>query len=202
MRVFVTELPEKADLAAWLPRLSEERRAWVQRARSESVKKQSTAAELLLRHALSAVCRMDDLPRILRKDGGKPYFPDHPEICFNLSHCKCGVTCALAAAEVGVDIQDYCPVSPAVIRRVLCDAEQAFLTNANDTEKAFAYLWSRKEAFLKMQGCGIASDLSALNALELADITTQMFDRYAVSFCSADGSSCEAEIVHLFEDRP
>ncbi len=202
MRVFVSALPEKADLAARLPLLSEERRAWVERAQSESMQRQSAAAELLLRYALSAVYRMEELPPVLRRDGGKPYFPDHPEICFNLSHCKCGAACAVSGAEVGVDIQDYRPVTPAVIRRVLCDAEQAFLRNADDADAAFAYLWSRKEAYLKMRGCGIASDLSALNALALADVTTQMFDRYAVSFCGADGASCDVELADVFEDAP
>ena len=198
IRVFVSESPEKADLDTCLGLLSPERRERILRAQNESIQKQSAAAELLLRYALRSVFGMDDLPQIALREGGKPYFPTHPEIRFNLSHCPLAAACAVADTEVGVDVQDVRPVSDAVLRRVLCENEQAFVQNAADKNTAFAILWSRKEAILKMQGSGIASDLSALDVSARTDVTTQIFGRYVVSACCAAGESCRVETVDLF----
>ena len=45
------------------------------------------AAYALLTHAVEVIYHMP-LPDIARDSHGKPYFPAHPEICFNLSHCR------------------------------------------------------------------------------------------------------------------
>ena len=104
----------------------------------------------------------------------------------------------IALREGGVDVQDVRPVSDAVLRRVLCENEQAFVQNAADKNTAFAILWSRKEAILKMQGSGIASALAALDVSARTDVTTQTFGRYVVSACCAAGESCRVETVDLF----
>ena len=198
IRVFVAGSPEKVDPDACLGLLTPERRERILRSRNESARRQSAAAELLLRYALRSVFGIDDLPRIALREGGKPYFPTHPEIRFNLSHCPLAAACAVADTEVGVDVQDIRPASDAVLRRVLCENEQAYVQNAADKDTAFAVLWSRKEAILKMRGSGIASALAALDVSARADVTTQTFGRYVVSACCVARESCRIETVDIF----
>lgn len=106
---------DPADVLACLPRLSAVRRSRVLDVKNEPAQVRSILAELLLRHALSTEYGLTDLPRIETGERGKPFFPDHPELHFNLSHCKTAVACAVDASALGVDVQDFCP-----LRRPAC----------------------------------------------------------------------------------
>lgn len=88
-----------------LPRLSDARRSRVLSMRHESTQVQTILSELLLRHALREEYALPELPKIETGKKGKPFFPEHPEIHFNLSHCKYAVACALDSAPVGVDAE-------------------------------------------------------------------------------------------------
>ena len=88
-----------------LPQISEGRRARVLSITHIPAKVRSVLAELLLRRALREEYGLAELPKIETEEKGKPFFPDHPEIHFNLSHCKYAVSCALDRAPVGVDAE-------------------------------------------------------------------------------------------------
>ena len=62
------------------------------------------AAYALLTHAVEVIYHMP-LPDIARDSHGKPYFPAHPEICFNLSHCRGLAACGISDAVLGVDCE-------------------------------------------------------------------------------------------------
>ena len=63
-------------------------------------------AHALLREAVRLTWGWEELPRLEREERGKPWFPDHPQRHFNLSHSGKMALCALADGEVGVDIQE------------------------------------------------------------------------------------------------
>ena len=90
-----------------LPQISEGRRARVLSITHIPAKVRSVLAELLLRRALREEYGLAELPKIETEEKGKPFFPDHPEIHFNLSHCKYAVACALDRAPVGVDAEAH-----------------------------------------------------------------------------------------------
>ena len=96
-----------------------------------------------------------------------------------------------------MDIQDSRPVSAAVIRRVLCTEEQEYLKRNTDEEVAFAGLWSRKEAYLKMTGRGISEGMANIHVLDRTDITTHEFEEYVVSVCNARGETCAVERITI-----
>ena len=48
---------------------------------------------------------LSPLPEIARHEGGKPFFPGHEDLHFNLSHSGELALCALDGAPVGADIQ-------------------------------------------------------------------------------------------------
>ncbi len=93
-----------------LPRLYEARRARVRSMPHVPSKVRSILAELLLRHALREEYGLTELPRIETGEKGKPFFPDCPELQFNLSHCQTAVGCALDRSPVGVDVQELRPL--------------------------------------------------------------------------------------------
>lgn len=95
------------ELLPLLPQLSEARRNRVLSMRHEPTQVQMILAGLLLRFALEAEYGLTKLPRMETGEKGKPFFPELPELHFNLSHCRTAVACALDGAAVGVDAETY-----------------------------------------------------------------------------------------------
>lgn len=102
---------------------------------------------------------------------GKPYLRDHP-FYFNLSHSGSYVVCALSRHEVGVDIQQYKRTDiDRLAERFFSTEEKKALKACHDRkelELLFYRLWTRKEAYGKLTGEGIAAviDRSVLPLIE------------------------------------
>ena len=173
-----------SELAPYLPLLCAKRRERVGSIRREQDRVQSVLAELLLRHALAQEYGFTEIPAIAEGETGKPFFPGRSDLHFNLSHCGTAVACALDAAPVGVDVQEYRklrraaaplaatdrlqPVDPVCedrhrlstppAYRILSGTERAWV-EAGDTpeeqDRRFTAVWTCKEAFGKATGKGI-----------------------------------------------
>lgn len=166
-----------------LARLSPARREKALRLQSRDARLRSAGAGLLLERFLpGAEIRVS--PR------GKPYVPGGPE--FSLSHS--GELAALAVSDrpVGLDLERVVPVSDAVKRRVLSQAELSWLESAG--EEGFSFLWTRKEAVLKCLGTGVDRPLRMLSVLPGEDpapegvplgLYTTRYDNYMLSAASA-----------------
>lgn len=144
---------EDAALAALLP---PERRQRLERLRQPEKRREPLCAYLLLRIALRERYGWRDLPDIALTSLGKPWFPDHPEVCFSLSHTAGAVLAALSDRPVGADIEHLRPVSQRAMRR-LADVS---------TERAFFESWVRREALAKRSGAGVGTMLSAEEPLQ------------------------------------
>ena len=99
-----------------------------------------TLARRLLAQALEREYGLSEVPEISSESGGKPFFPDLPEVCFNLSHRHGAVVCALHHRPVGVDVER--------LRR----APRHLAAGMED--EAFFRLWTAREASLKREGRG------------------------------------------------
>lgn len=99
------------------------------------------------------------LPAIGRLPGGKPYFPGHEELCFNLSHSGDLALCALDRAPVGVDIQVVRAWRPGLPSRVCAPKELAWLESQPDLWPAFTLLWALKESRAKESGRGLTGPI-------------------------------------------
>ncbi len=95
---------------------------------------------------------------------GKPFLVDHPELSFNLSHSGSKWLLAVTAAvPVGVDIELIKPRSQTagLVARCFAAEEQVYWQALSEAEKLprFFEFWTRKEAFVKAVGRGIALGL-------------------------------------------
>jgi len=91
---------------------------------------------------------------------GKPYF-SNAEIHFNLSHTGSTVVAAFSGSAVGIDIE---PVGRGrdfvgIARRFFDPSEADAISRSHDEEQ-FLWLWTGKEAMLKLSGEGISGGLS------------------------------------------
>jgi 4'-phosphopantetheinyl transferase len=119
------------------------------------------AARAAVRLILSA--RAGDQPsriRLAAHPGGKPYLSEYPGVHFNLSHTGDACVCAVASQPVGVDIERV-----RTGRRVMGVARRFFAPEeweplarlpAERRLRAFYACWTRKEAYAKALGLGVA----------------------------------------------
>lgn len=84
--------------------------------------------------------------------GGKPQLnAPYSDICFNLSHCRTGIACAIAESSVGIDIQDIRNIRPGTARKFAAPLCTGGIVDPDE----FAAFWSRYEAYVKLTGDGL-----------------------------------------------
>jgi 4'-phosphopantetheinyl transferase len=93
----------------------------------------------------------------LYNEHGAPYLEDGPY--FSISHCKQGIAVVVSDQPVGIDIEGMRKVDDGLVRKTMNVEEQAQIAAAANPEQEFIRLWTRKEAYVKMQGTGIISDM-------------------------------------------
>jgi|GEM_PF-2335569 len=187
--VFITDtglLPEGAGLEL----LDEKRRARYERLRSAEAKAQCLAGGLMLRSVLG-----EGLLGAVTEDGhGKPQLPGGG-LHFNLSHSGSAVVLAVAAAPVGIDIEEVRAVRPALIRRTLTAHESGLFTAANAGERAFFALWTAKESIMKADGRGISMDPARIDVLGPDGSILPPESDAAPSAADTAAPACDATVV-------
>ena len=146
-----------------LPKVSEDRRARVERVRTDSVKAELLAAELVRDYALKTVFGIEN-PEIEKNEFEKPYIKGEKDKFFNISHSRNVVACTVSDVECGLDIE--CFEKPHdlmnIAGRFFSTLEQnAIMMSSNPTE-AFCRLWTIRESYVKMRGTGFSMGLKAL----------------------------------------
>jgi len=120
--------------------------------------KRRETARRLLAFAVFQVWGFEELPAMETGAKGKPFFPEHPDCHFNLSHSGDWVLCALSdEGAVGVDIETVRPRKENLPRYIMSDAEfHAFDGSWED----FFRIWTLKEAYVKYEGGSIHAPAS------------------------------------------
>lgn len=179
--------------------LSAEKRARIDRFRFPDDKKRSLAGELLARRAVAEECGAAEEEIVFASGAnGKPYVLGLPAE-FNVSHSGALVVCAAdgPGRPLGIDVERIEPISLSVARRV-CTAEElrALFGHApareeyvrtEDVEllRRFYALWTRKEAYVKCTGEGIAR---LDRPFTVPGAQTFYFGEYVISIYQEEGA--------------
>lgn len=121
---------------------------------------------------------------IVRTEHGKPYSSRYPELFFNISHCDAACACVISDCPVGIDIERKFEYKENLKRHVCCEEELRVLEAVCVTEKLctseklgvsekhtqLRFLWSMKEAFVKMDGRGLGYGLRNINLAEFLPV--------------------------------
>ena len=113
---------------------------------------------------------------------GKPYLQDYPDFHFNISHSGEFTALALSDSQVGVDIEKLRDINLKIADRYFTDDEKAYVKD----NKSFFYIWTRKEAYLKMTGEGLKG-LRTCNILDNKKIKTFETEDFTLSVSSTNG---------------
>lgn len=143
------------------------------------------AGSALVRYVLRKVFHIPRDAHIAYGEFGKPYLPDYPNVYFNLSHSGQYVVCAVSDRPVGIDIQVIRPYYLDVVRRVYNPRELEQIKNSADPASEFTKLWTKKEAYLKMLGCGLITDIKATAYSTASQMKTLKYENTYLSYISA-----------------
>lgn len=146
----------EAEREAILPLLPPERRERLLRVTDVGKQREPLCAYLILCLALRQKCGWKELPEIALSQRGKPYFPGHPGVHFNISHSSGAVLVGVADQELGVDIERIRPVGQRMMVR---------LAHVS-TEEAFFRSWVRREARAKRTGSGMGTLMRSESPLQ------------------------------------
>lgn len=100
---------------------------------------------------------VDKMPEFVYNEHGAPYLAVGPY--FSISHCKQGIAVAVSETPIGIDIETIRPLNEGLVRKTMNDVEQTHIFSSSHPETEFIRLWTQKEAYVKMQGTGIISDM-------------------------------------------
>ena len=120
-----------------------------------------------LRDLLAQV--INDAPEkisIATTEYGKPYLVDYPGFVFNLSHSANMLVIAIGwECQLGVDTEHYKQRAnlSALVDKCFADEEAVYWKNLPEIQKTLEFyrFWTRKEAFVKATGKGIALGLNS-----------------------------------------
>ena len=185
MRVFLSEDIWDFDLEAALAEISEQRREQALKFKYELGQRLCVLAYQLLKQGLGEVYGITENPVFEYNEHGKPSIVGHPEICFNLSHCKEAAICAISDQPIGVDVESVRTLKDSLVRYTMNDAEISEIEASEDQAVAFIRLWTMKEAALKLEGTGISKDMKEVLRQENLDFETFVDSkrRFIYSIC-------------------
>ncbi len=178
------------DFDAALPLLSDQRREQALKFKHEQGRKTCAAAYLLLCEGLRKEYGLTDKPVFDYGEHGKPFIVGHPEIHFNISHCREAVLCVVGDRPVGADVESIRAFSESLVRYTMNDDEQALISSSPRRDVAFIRLWTMKEAVLKQCGTGITNDIKTVLTGYAGEIQTVETDRYIYSLTYGPSETC------------
>jgi 4'-phosphopantetheinyl transferase len=127
--------------------------------RKESDRRESLFSFLLLKEVLRNVFGITEDLVFDYSEHGKPFLVGHPNIHFNISHCKEAVACAVGLSEIGIDIERRGRFKKIFAQHVMNETEMKLITEHQNPDLAFTVLWTKKEALLKMKGVGVSGNM-------------------------------------------
>ena len=182
--IYVREDIWDFDLESSLREISEQRREQALRFKHEQGRRLCVLAYLLLKQGLREEYGIMENPVFEYNEHGKPSIVGHPEIFFNLSHCKEAVACAISDQPVGIDVESVRSYKERLARYTMNDEEVRDIETSEQPDTTFIRLWTMKEATMKLVGTGISKDMKSVIDTDRYKYTTVDRQRYIYTVCS------------------
>jgi 4'-phosphopantetheinyl transferase len=147
----------EAEVQRMLPLVNEQRRSEALRYKHLFGQFACLKSWLMLKELLKPL-GINDL-KMDFNEHGKPFLVHHPEVYFNLSHCKNGIAAVIDFSPVGIDIESFRKDNLSLVRKTMNPAEAEWIRTSSDPVEAFTQFWTKKEAVVKFRGTGIIDDL-------------------------------------------
>ena len=142
--------------------------------------KGSELTDVLIKDCLEEYGVQD--PQILRTPNGKPYV-EISDTYLSVSHSGEYFLCIIAERPVGIDVQERKNSnSDKIAERYFTEREKSFIRD--NGENGFFTVWTRKEAYSKLTGEGIAEIIRGTEVIGREDIVFTDFQLEDGVWCS------------------
>lgn len=202
--------------------VSEARRNKIYRCRSAHDQRLSLYAALTVRMGISILTNAEaDKLTFSQEKMRKPFVNEFPDIDFSYSHTKSMVLCGITKqGSIGADVEILRDAPLSVMKKAFCTEEQRYVLNippaaalpdtAGISEESvisspvsrerFFEIWTKKEAYTKYLGTGLAAPLQEINTLS-SDLAPGFYTwRQEQHICSVYGEeTCRPLPVMLSE---
>jgi len=154
------------DLETYNKYVSERRREKIKTFRYETDRKTCLMAGLLFRMLIEENYekKADNLELRYNKFG-KPFLKNANQCFFSITHTKKCAAVALSDSELGIDAEIIGEADVMIAKNFFNKSEYISLLRSDNRNELFFDIWTKKEAFLKMLGVGLSTDLSCFNTL-------------------------------------
>ena len=183
MKILVSENIWDFDLEAALKEISAQRREQALKFKYEQGQRLCVLAYQLLKKGLQQEYGITENPVFVYNEHGKPSIEGHPEICFNLSHCKEAAICVISDQPIGVDVESIREYKESLVNYTMNDEEIAQIKSAEAPAAFFIRLWTMKESTMKLIGTGISNDMKTVVDTQKYKYTTVDRQRYIYTIC-------------------
>lgn len=157
--IYINDQIDQIDLEKTLSIIPSQRREQALRYKHELGRRLCVAAYMLLTEALRAEFGITEYPVFEYGPHDKPSILGHPDIHFNLSHCREAAACVVARHPVGIDIESIGRYKDSLLHYTMNETEVEAIKRATQPDMEFVRYWTMKEALLKKSGEGIRNDM-------------------------------------------
>lgn len=202
--------------------LSEDRRKKISRYRSAGDRRLSLYAALTVRMGISMLTGTEaDNLTFVQEKLHKPFVNEFPDIDFSYSHTRGMVLCAITEQDcIGADVEILRDAPLSVMKKAFCTEEQRYVLNipsavplpdmsgiagksvisSSAAGERFFEIWTKKEAYTKYLGTGLAAPLREINTLSPSLAPGFYTWRHEQHICSVYGKeTCRPRPVMLSE---
>lgn len=172
--------------------ISSARRKKAESYRFEDDKKRCALSEVVLRKALASFGLNPKEICYTFNEHGKPYLENYDDVYFSISHSKDYVICIVSDCEIGIDIEHIEDINLNIAKRFFTESEYNNIISAEGRDaqlNVFYDCWTKKEAYIKWAGKGLACPLNSFDVYDKLDcvLTAPMeFDGYKCAICTKD----------------
>ena len=201
-----------AEYSRFLPLISRERQERIARMALNGDKIRSLFTELLIRYEASEELGVDFSSLEFGKNElGKPFIIGENGYDFSVSHSEKAVAFAGENARVGFDVERIRRRKSGVSGRFFAENEIKFIEESENPDEAFFEIWTKKEAYSKMLGKGLAAGFNSFDVTGNAlgcKFYTKRTNGYAFSLCAEEfpalpeiGEMSEGEFLQKLSER-
>lgn len=191
---------DQAVIYAMLERTSPEKRHSFRRMGSSSHMLQSLCGDILVRAMACRALGKENHQLVFAKNPhGKPYLAGEEGFRFSVSHTGKIVVVGISDRELGVDVEGGRPATSRIIGRFFTEAEARFIREGEkEWEDRFFQVWTRKEAYIKWLGKGLAIPMQSFDVVT-GPVTkllhTQRGRDVIISCCAVEIEAPSLEII-------
>ncbi|MDR2649784.1 MAG: 4'-phosphopantetheinyl transferase superfamily protein [Clostridiales bacterium] len=186
MEIYFTEISEDetAETTNLLKFVSEEKQNKLRQYRFPIDRKLSLYAELLTRWQVMHILRLNNHEiEFGINEYSKPFLQGHPLFHFNISHTRNAIAAAFSNDEVGVDIEKVKAPDFQISKRFFTSSEHDYILSHKNPDRAFYEIWTKKEAYIKCIGMGLAKPLKSFDTLDDESSISMYIGEYIISIC-------------------